>query len=118
MNELKSSVMEDIYRTNKAQLAEQKQLADSLQRELDYYSGTGLIDQRMGDEMKVLFPTGKKVSISRSLQLNIDSSRVDTLTFAIVSCHPTPGRSEVEKLSEWLKARVSSDQLRLFLINK
>lgn len=115
MSELKSSVMEDFYRNSRQQLIEQKQLTDSLQRQLKLYSGFHLIENKMGEEVKVLFPNIKTISISKSLQLNIDSAKVDSITFAIVDCRKPLSRAEVEKMNEWLKARVSAQKLKLII---
>ena len=115
VSELKSSVMEDFYRTSRQQLAEQQQTLDSLRQELQFFSGVSLMDSKMGDEVKVLFPNVRSLSISRSLRLEVDSNRTDTLTFAIVNCRKTPAKAEVEKLRQWLQARVDSQQLQLIL---
>lgn len=115
VSELKSSVMEDFYRTSKQQLAEQQSVVDSLQRELQFFSGTSLMDSKMNEEVKVLFPNVRAISISRSLRLEVDSNRIDTLTFAIVACRKVPSKTEEEKMRQWLQARVSSHQLKLIL---
>lgn len=115
VSELKSSVMEDFYRSSKQQLAEQQSVMDSLKRELQLFSGVSLMDSKMNEEVKVLFPNIRTLSISRSLQLEVDSNRVDTLIFAIVACRKTPSKSEEEKMRQWLQAKVSSRQLKLIL---
>ena len=115
MSELKSSVMEDFYRTSRQQLAEQKNLTDSLELQLKYFSGSHAIETSMGDEVKVLFPYVKTISVSRSLQLDIDSARIDSVTFAVVGCSRTPSKSDQEKMSEWIKARVSAKEIKLIV---
>ena len=47
--------------------------------------------------MKVLFPEIRTISVSKSLQLAVDSAQIDTLTFAIVSCRKQPSGARKEE---------------------
>lgn len=115
MSELKSSVMEDFYRNSRQQLSEQKHVMDSLQEQLKLYSGMHVVETSLGDEVRVLFPYVKTISVSRSLQLEIDSARIDSVTFAVVGCERSLTKSEKEKMADWIAARVSADNLRLIV---
>ena len=115
MSELKSSVMEDFYRNSRQQLSEQKHVMDSLQEQLKLYSGMNVVETSLGDEVRVLFPYVKSISVSRSLQLEIDSARIDSVTYAIVGCNRAVSKSEKEKMAEWIAARVSAKGLKLIV---
>ena len=115
MSELKSSVMEDFYRNSRQQLSEQKHVMDSLQEQLKIYSGMNVVETSLGDEVRVLFPYVKSISVSRSLQLEIDSARIDSVTYAIVGCNRAVSKSEKEKMAEWIAARVSAKGLKLIV---
>lgn len=86
ISNIRTLVMEDFYKNTESRLLAQREELDSLHNVLAAFSGSGQVDARMGQEMKVLFPEVRTISLSKSLQLNVDSARTDTLTFAIVGC--------------------------------
>ena len=114
ISNIKSMVMEDFYRNSEKQLSDQRAELDSLRRALDSFSGSQ-VDMRMGKEMKVLFPMVKTISISKSLQLAVDSARMDTVTFAIIGCGHAPSKQERDKMFSWLKARTGAEKVHLIV---
>lgn len=110
---IKSLVMEDFYKNSEKRLASQQAMLDSLNRILPDFTGSTLMNERMGQEIKVLFPYVKTISVSKSLQLNVDSIRMDTVTFAFVDCNKQPSKQERDKMMEWLRARTGAAKLRL-----
>ena len=114
ISNIKSMVMEDFYHNSERQLSEQRVELDSIKRALDAFSGSQ-VDLRMGKEMKVLFPMVKTLSVSKSLQMLIDSARMDTVTFAIVGCTHAPLAPEKRKMNDWLKARTGADKVHLIV---
>lgn len=115
ISNIKSLVMEDFYKNSEQQLLSQREELDSLCQALALFSGSNLVNEKMGQEMKVLFPEIRTISVSKSLQLVVDSAQIDTLTFAIVSCRKQPSEQEKKKIAEWLKARTATDKLRLII---
>ena len=115
ISNIKSMVMEDFYKNSEQQLIRQQHELDSLHTILSMFSGANLVDAKMGQEMKVLFPSVRTVSVSKSLQLLVDSARMDTLTFAFIGCDKQPGKEEKDKMFRWLKARTGTDKLRLIV---
>lgn len=113
ISNIKSLVMEDFYKNSEKQLASQQATLDSLNRILPDFTGSNLMNERMGQEIKVLFPYVKTISVSKSLQLNVDSIRMDTVAFAFVDCNKQPSKQEREKMMEWLRARTGAGKLRL-----
>lgn len=75
----------------------QQAALDSLNRLLPDFTGSNLMNEKMGQEIKVLFPCIKTISVSKSLQLRVDSLRMDTLTYAFVDCDRTLSKQEKEK---------------------
>ena len=115
ISNIKSMVMEDFYHNSEKQLSEQRAELDSLRKALNAFSGLSQVDARMGREMKVLFPMVKTISVSKSLQLAVDSARMDTVTYAIVGCTHIPSKQEKEKMSNWLKARTGAEKMHLIV---
>lgn len=115
ISNIKSMVMEDFYKNSEQQLVRQQHELDSLHVILSAFSGSDLVDAKMGQEMKVLFPSVRTVSVSKSLQLQVDSACMDTLTFAFIGCDKQPGKEEKDKMFRWLKARTGTDKLKLIV---
>ena len=117
ISNIRTLVMEDFYKNTESRLLAQREELDSLHSVLAAFSGFGQVDARMGQEMKVLFPEVRTISLSKSLQLNVDSARTDTLTFAIVGCDKKPSHTEKNKMEQWLKARTGTEKLQLILLD-
>mgnify|MGYP000715439436 FL=1 len=98
ISNIRTLVMEDFYKNTESRLLAQREELDSLHNVLAAFSGSGQVDARIGQEMKVLFPEVRTISLSKSLQLNVDSARTDTLTFAIVGCGKKP---PIRKKIKW-----------------
>lgn len=117
ISNIRTLVMEDFYKNTESRLLAQREELDSLHSVLAAFSGSGQVDARMGQEMKVLFPEVRTISLSKSLQLNVDSARTDTLTFAIVGCGKKSSYTEKNKMEQWLKARTGTEKLQLILLD-
>lgn len=117
ISNIRTLVMEDFYKNTESRLLAQREELDSLHSVLAAFSGSGQVDARMGQEMKVLFPEVRTISLSKSLQLNVDSARTDTLTFAIVGCGKKLSHTENNKMEQWLKARIGTEKLQLILLD-
>ena len=74
ISNIRTLVMEDFYKNTESRLLAQREELDSLHSVLAAFSGSGQVDARMGQEMKVLFPEVRTISLSKSLQLNVDSA--------------------------------------------
>ena len=94
-------------------LVEQKQQISSLEKNLEQYRKYDELGKKIIPELKVLYPSVKSVSISHALELTVDSVRIDTVTLAVLKFGRHPDTHEKEKITEWLKARTGSKQLRL-----
>ena len=67
ISNIKSLVMEDFYKNSEKQLASQQATLDSLNRILPDFTGSNLMNERMGQEIKVLFPYVKTISVIQEL---------------------------------------------------
>ena len=115
ISNIKSMVMEDFYRNSEKRLKEQEAAIDTLHKQLADFSGSDWLGKQLGQEIKVLFPEIKTLSVSKSLRLSVDSSRVDTLTYAIIDCQRVPDQKSKEKIVKWLKAKTGDTHLKLIV---
>lgn len=115
ISNIKSMVMEDFYRNSEKRLKEQDAEIDTLHKQLADFSGSDWLGKQLGQELKVLFPEIKTLSVSKSLRLSVDSARIDTLTYAIIDCQRMPDQKSKEKIIKWLRAKTGDTHLKLIV---
>lgn len=113
ISSIRAMVMEDFYKNSELRLVEQKQQIASLEQSLERYKNFDELGRNIIPELKVLYPSVKSIAISHAIELAVDSARADTVTLAVLKFDKQPGAQEREKITEWLKARTGSKQLRL-----
>ena len=112
---VRAQVLEDFYKNGEVKLQQQAVLIDSIQGLLNGYLTYDELARILMPEMKVLYPQVSRFSLSKTLEMSIDSARVDTVTFAIIHLNKRIDDREKSKMVEWLKARTNSKELRLLL---
>ena len=113
ISNIKSMVMEDFYRNSEKRLKEQDEEINTLRKQLADFSDW--MGKQLGQELKVVFPEIKTLSVSKSLRLSVDSSRIDTLTYAIIDCQRIPDAKSRDKIVKWLKAKTGDAHLQLIV---
>ena len=112
---LRAMVMEDFYKKSEERLQEQKQQIAMLTSDLEKYHKFDALSVTLAPELKVLYPEVKSIALSHAIEQQVDSLQADTLTFAIVQLSKQPKPAEREKMTQWLKARLGTDRLRLIV---
>lgn len=112
---VRAQVLEDFYKNGEIKLQQQAVLIDSIQGILNSYLTYDELARTLMPEMKVLYPQVTRFSLSRSLEMSVDSARADTVTFAIIHLNKRMDDREKAKMVEWMKARTNSKELRLLL---
>ena len=110
LSSIKTMVMEDFYKNSQQKLNEQTEEIDSLQRALSLFSGSYVVNERMGKEMKVIFPEVQSFSVSKGMELNIDSNR-----YAVIGCNRPMSVMDRAKMLQWLQARTEAKKLKLII---
>ena len=112
---VRAQVLEDFYKNGEVKLQQQAVLIDSIQGILNSYLTYDELARTLMPELKVLYPQVTRFSLSRSLEMSVDSARADTVTFAIIHLNKRMDDREKAKMVEWMKARTNSKELRLLL---
>ena len=112
---VRAQVLEDFYKNGEVKLQQQAVLIDSIQGILNSYLTYDELARTLMPEMKVLYPQVTRFSLSRSLEMSVDSARADTVTFAIIHLNKRMDDREKAKMVELMKARTNSKELRLLL---
>ncbi|MGN0310626.1 MAG: TIGR00341 family protein [Bacteroides sp.] len=115
ISSLRAMVMEDFYKKSEERLQEQKQQIAMLTSDLEKYHRFDALSVTLAPELKVLYPEVKSIALSHAIEQQVDSLQADTLTFAIVQLSKQPKPAEREKMTQWLKARLGTDRLRLIV---
>ena len=112
---VRAQVLEDFYKNGEVKLEQQALMIDSLRNRLDTYITYDEMARALMPEMKVLYPQVSRFSLAHTLEMNIDSTRVDTITFAVIQLNKRIDEREKTKMIEWMKARTNSKELRLLI---
>ena len=115
IHELKSLLMQDLYKNSEEVLRAQSIQIDSLKRDLSKYHSYNRLTSELMPEMKVLFPYVQEVSCSHTYLMNIDSATPDTVLLVYLKSKEKVLEAEQKKIKDWLSARVESKKIKLII---
>ena len=115
INQLKSLLMQDLYKSNVDLLRAQTEQIDSLTRKLDNYRHTALLTSQLVPEMKVLFPYVTEASCSYTYIMHVESMQPDTVMLVYMKCKQKIKQPEQDKIKEWMAARARVKSIKLIL---
>ena len=110
---LKAQVMEDFYKNSEKRLLEQQNKIHELEEELKVYAAYNAVDKKIIPELKLVHKSAETIAMAKTVELSVDSTRMDTLTLVLMKFAKHPSEKEQEKITEWLKARVGAKKLKL-----
>lgn len=106
-SQIKASILEDVFSQQaKADTIRAAAVADSI-----------INNPVLREEMKVLFPSVRQYSITRSIFRSVDSVKTDTVTLFAATTSRTIYRTERNRMQQWLQSRLRADSLVLVLTN-
>lgn len=115
INELKSLLMQDLYKNSEEVLRAQSFQIDSLKRDLNKYHSYNHLTSELMPEMKVLFPYIKEVSCAHTYLMDMDSIKPDTVLLVYLKSKEKVREAEQEKIKKWLAARVEQKKIKLII---
>lgn len=115
INELKSMVLTDLYKSGEQTIQQKDQMIDSLKRSLESYRTVSELSFALAPEMKVLFPLVQDVSINKSEIVNLKSQQADTLILVYLKVEGRMDEAQREKIKEWLSARTEVSNVKLII---
>ena len=83
--------------------------------ELEGYRKADNLASQLVPELKILYPDLKNLIFTRSLSVTADSLKVDTITVAIAKFGKNPGNKDKKIISEWLKQRTGTGEVKLII---
>lgn len=118
INQLKSLLMQDLYKNSEEVLRAQTLQIDSLQRELKSYRDDRLMAEQLKPEVKVLFPYIRKISCTHTSLIPIDSAAQKPIMLIYVKSAEKVSAENKKKLTDWLSARTGVNTIKLLIENE
>ena len=115
INELKSLLMQDLYKNSEEVLRAQTIQIDSLKRQVDKYQSYRRLTSELIPEMKVLFPYVVEASCSNTYIVNTETAKPDTVMLVYLKSKTIIKDAERKKIKEWLSARVEMKNIKLLI---
>ena len=112
---IKKMVLEDFYKNSEQHVAQLEHQLDSVVNLLNMYTRSGVADAKLVSEVKALYPSVKSIAVTRSVSMQADSLTTDTLTFGIVNFANEMPEEELNRMSDWLKARTGAKKMKLIV---
>lgn len=118
INQLKSLLMQDLYKNSEQVLRAQTLQIDSLQRELKSYRDDRLMAEQLKPEVKVLFPYIREISCTHTSLIPIDSAAQKPIMLIYVKSAEKVSADNKKKLTDWLSARTGVNTIKLLIENE
>ena len=118
INQLKSLLMQDLYKNSEEVLRAQTLQIDSLQRELKSYRDDRLMAEQLKPEVKVLFPYIREISCTHTSLIPIDSVAQKPIMLIYVKSAEKVSADNKKKLTDWLSARTGVNTIKLLIENE
>lgn len=115
INNLKSMLMQDLYKNNEQILKDQSLEIDSLKRDLSRYNDYNNLTLTLMPEMKVLFPFINEASCSHTYLMNSETNKADTVLLVYLKTKENVREAERNKIKAWLGARVDAKNIKLII---
>ena len=115
INELKSLLMQDLYKNSEEVLRAQTAQIDSLRKEVDRYKGDRKWAAALMPEMQVLFPAVEQLSCANALLMRAGQAKPDTVMLVYLKSKEKVKEAERAKMVEWLSARIGKQNIKLII---
>ena len=115
INELKSLLMQDLYKNSEEVLRAQTAQIDSLRKEVDRYKGDRKWAAALMPEMQVLFPAVEQLSCANALLMRAGQAKPDTVMLVYLKSKEKVKEAEHAKMVEWLSARIGKQNIKLII---
>ncbi len=110
---LRTSLLEEFYRKAERTIALKEREADSLRMRLEQLAAQQLPVEKIAEEARALAPDLTHLSMARTVEVQLDSMRRDTILLLYARFRKRQPRHELQRLEAWLRARTGMQQVRL-----
>jgi len=115
IHELKSLLMQDLYKNREEVLRMQAMQIDSLKHDLNRYHRLHQLTPELIPELKVLFPVVLEVSCAYTSIIEVESVKPESVLLVYLKCKEEISVEERDKIHQWLVARVEQQNIKLII---
>ncbi len=112
---LRSGIIEDLYKRNEALSVTKEEEILLLQREIITMKEMQLPLTDISKELKAQYGSVKEFAINSAIITNFVTNQPDTTYLAFASFASRPSRAEIQRMENWLKVRIKSEKLKLVI---
>lgn len=114
--QMKTGIIEDLYKRNEELLETKDEQIKVLEQEIVRMRGRQLPVAEMSREVRAINERVTSFSVDETILCNLqDSLSMDTVYVAYVQFSKAPKRAERRQISDWLKARLGSEEVKLLV---
>lgn len=112
-SEVKSGIIEELYKRNEQALQDKDQKIRLLEQELLRYRLGNADYTQIAREINVQYPRIERIGFSRLAETRVSEMQTDTIPTILVRWKESPGKIQEQQLADWLKLRLELDTLQL-----
>lgn len=108
-----STMLRDMYQVTQNTINAQRETIDSLRSINAEIAGNDTISARIAPEIRVLFPEVSDIAITRAIESDIATHRLDTLNVALVRYSKPMPQAQERKFKAYLQARLNRKNITI-----
>ncbi len=108
-----STMLRDMYQVTQNTINSQRETIDSLRSVNREIAGNDTMAARISPEIKVLFPEVSDIAITRAIESDIATHRLDTLNVALVGYRSPMSAAQAQKFKDYLEARLNKKNIMI-----
>lgn len=112
-SEVKSGIIEDLYKRNAQSLQDKEARIQALEQELLRYRLGNADYTQIAKEISVQYPKIDRIGFSRLAETKVSQMQTDTIPTILVRWKEKPSKAREQQLGEWLKLRLQLDTLQV-----
>lgn len=115
LNLLKSDVLKDLYEKNEIKLKEKEEEITRLKKDLGQLTSLEDLTEDIAKEVGIIFPDINSLTLSRAQKIRIGTDKKEKIILCMVKFDKSPDKAELEKIQNWLKARIKEENVSLIV---
>lgn len=112
-----STMLRDMYQVTQNTITGQQVTIDSLRAVNAFMARNDTMGATISPELKVLFPEVSDIAVTRAIESNVETGKLDTLNVVLVRYLRPMNRNQSTKFREYLEARLSTKTLKIVPTN-
>lgn len=113
VSQLKSGIIEDLYRKNELALNDKDKRIKLLEQELAKNKATSLPVKQLGEEIHAIFPEVISASIANTEAFRVADGKTEPITYVVVKLKSSLNKTEEQRLNNWIKKRLGVSSVKV-----